>query len=908
MKHIAILIILLLAWNVCLPQTWEDQITLPTAVLGASSAASNGYGIHLAGVYSGAVKEYYLNNSGSQVFGSLNVSGGEYPVVTNFNGVVRVTMKLGSNISIYQSLDGGNSWSSFAQYNPIPSGQTTPVPIYNLDAYSDRHGTHIVWSDVEVGSENTPSYYPGNIYYVRYDDNRQQFYGFKKVNDIASPAKTGYYPRVTASATKAHVLFPSPFIASRDLDLSSETWDASYKTQSNTLTPLNSLNAVVLGSTIYAVGQSEEILGTGNNLYTIMLTKRDINDATWGNGTNFTGSSIPGINIHNLAKVDEQTFRFANYRYNDTYGCNIMTVWTYSTAGTEGWSSTYNILPYLLAGGSMASNIFAVGGQFGTYCLWTETVTMPSTTTHLEMKRAADAATVTLPFSATAHWNMLSLPVGLINFTPSTVWSGTSAIQKFVTGSGCMNADYLVDGAGYWVNYDNAASLSYVGAQLNKVTVPVKAGWNIVGAVAQSIPLSNITTTPAGILDGSIFGFAFNSGYTYAQSINPGYGYWIKTTQDGLLTMDPSLGSGGPPGGCIPPPQSPVGEPQYPIPYTPTYGASNQPTSLTLTWQELSGVTYKVQYTLDQDFSTGITEYSGLTVPQKTITGLSNSSTYYWRVFATNTHGTSIPSCIYNFTTAAPSGGGGGGGCVAASVAVLDQFTVTDAAGNSQSLYSVNGGRSVNLGAKNFDLPPATPKGIFHGRFKSGKFIETTMPGRGQSKIPITVKDAKYPLTLHWNLHPENATKYWLDKPGNGHSQIGLSGTGSVALNSTNSGDLVIIAQSVSPPPCEMSKTAIRRGQVGDISSQPTSYVLQQNMPNPFNPSTMINYELPEAAHVTLKVFNMLGQEVATLVDGMEDAGYKTARFDGSNLSSGVYFYRITAGAFSDIKKMILVK
>jgi subtilisin family serine protease len=88
----------------------------------------------------------------------------------------------------------------------------------------------------------------------------------------------------------------------------------------------------------------------------------------------------------------------------------------------------------------------------------------------------------------------------------------------------------------------------------------------------------------------------------------------------------------------------------------------------------------------------------------------------------------------------------------------------------------------------------------------------------------------------------------------------------------------------------------------------PKTFALEQNYPNPFNPITEIRFSLPQAAHVELEVFNALGQQVAVLVDTYLEAGYHSATWDGSTASSGVYFYRITAGSFTDSKKMILLK
>ena len=86
------------------------------------------------------------------------------------------------------------------------------------------------------------------------------------------------------------------------------------------------------------------------------------------------------------------------------------------------------------------------------------------------------------------------------------------------------------------------------------------------------------------------------------------------------------------------------------------------------------------------------------------------------------------------------------------------------------------------------------------------------------------------------------------------------------------------------------------------------NFNLNQNYPNPFNPSTQIQYALPEATQVTLEVFNSVGQKVMELVNGQQSAGYHTATFNASGLSSGVYFYKLSTSSFINTKKMLLIK
>ena len=88
----------------------------------------------------------------------------------------------------------------------------------------------------------------------------------------------------------------------------------------------------------------------------------------------------------------------------------------------------------------------------------------------------------------------------------------------------------------------------------------------------------------------------------------------------------------------------------------------------------------------------------------------------------------------------------------------------------------------------------------------------------------------------------------------------------------------------------------------------PNKYKLSQNYPNPFNPKTKISFELPNDSKVNIKIFDIIGREVVTLMNGNKEAGYHTVEFDGSNLSSGMYFYRIQTKEFEAVKRMLLIK
>ena len=131
------------------------------------------------------------------------------------------------------------------------------------------------------------------------------------------------------------------------------------------------------------------------------------------------------------------------------------------------------------------------------------------------------------------------------------------------------------------------------------------------------------------------------------------------------------------------------------------------------------------------------------------------------------------------------------------------------------------------------------------------------------------------------------------------------SGTGLYATEMTKDGTIWAIGNNQAIWKSEATGTDV---EIGIQSELPTKYALLQNYPNPFNPSTVIEFALPTSGNVSLKVFNSIGEEVAELVNGEMNVGLHSVNFNANNLSSGIYFYRISAGSFIKTNKMILIK
>ncbi len=187
-----------------------------------------------------------------------------------------------------------------------------------------------------------------------------------------------------------------------------------------------------------------------------------------------------------------------------------------------------------------------------------------------------------------------------------------------------------------------------------------------------------------------------------------------------------------------------------------------------------------------------------------------------------------------------------------------------------------------------YSLPPLPPPGSFDARFAEGYRLL-----QGESAT-IELRSSAYPITVAVTKLQENgANQYQLAEWENGK----------------------IIAEHVLTPGLQLTITnpTVKQLTLRKIPGVPKRFVLEQNYPNPFNPLTIISYQVTSDNWVTLKVYDLLGRKVKTLVNKQMAPGRYTVRWDGTNdagqpVSSGVYLYRIETGGFSKIKKMVLLR
>ena len=225
-----------------------------------------------------------------------------------------------------------------------------------------------------------------------------------------------------------------------------------------------------------------------------------------------------------------------------------------------------------------------------------------------------------------------------------------------------------------------------------------------------------------------------------------------------------------------------------------------------------------------------------------------------------------------------------------------DKFFITDSHGSRQELYVVNA--QVSPGAENIEMPPQPPE--FDARWETGDIQVAVEPTGEPIELPISINEAVLPITLEWELDPETGLEYILPSGGGMHkgTSQAIAEKGRVSINSQANSILLV---------------ANRKG-IKHTNNLPTVFALHQNYPNPFNPSTEFRFDLPEAGKVSLVVYNVLGRQVAELVNGVREAGYHSAPWNASNVASGVYFVRFNVvdasgnAKYLNVNKLVFMK
>ena len=389
----------------------------------------------------------------------------------------------------------------------------------------------------------------------------------------------------------------------------------------------------------------------------------------------------------------------------------------------------------------------------------------------------------------------------------------------------------------------------------------------------------------------------------------------------------------------------PGAPPAAPTLASPAGGATEVSTSPTLSWNASGGATsYRLQVSTMSNFSTTVYDMSGITGTSSVVTGLMNNTVYYWRVNASNAVGTSVYSNLRSFTTIA------GGGAPAAPLLTSPANNATDQPTSvtlqwtrpaSATSFRVQLGTDPNfvIGLRLDDSTVAdTFRDVFalaenttyHWRVNAKNAQGTSPFSPVWNFTTLCQSPAQVLLVfppdqaiiaadsgrLIWQAQPQ-ATRYWLE--------LAIDPLFTFRTVDSTLTDTTVIARSLANNQPYYWK--VRAGNtcgwgpfsgtrsftvvvttVGEARGVPNRFGLDQNYPNPFNPSTMIRYTLPTEGFVTLQVFDALGQLVKTLVEERKPAGYYEVMFDAGELGSGVYLYRIHAGAFVDAKKLMLLR
>lgn len=300
-----------------------------------------------------------------------------------------------------------------------------------------------------------------------------------------------------------------------------------------------------------------------------------------------------------------------------------------------------------------------------------------------------------------------------------------------------------------------------------------------------------------------------------------------------------------------------IGSPTQVNLFAPSNNSVNQPVNITLRWyRALDQVlkpkmvsNYWIEYSPDSAFVTGVIKDSSLTDTLKILSGINTSTKYYWRVKAKNSAGWGLFSNVWNFTTVPP----------VPLVPVL-----------------------ISPPNNSIDIPPNVLLDWTAVQFASGYRIQISNDSTFNTIVYDTNSVITDSLRIRYGILNSNSKFYWKVNAFN------ISGSGVWSTTWSFTVNLTLLTQ---------------------VNIEvPNKFTLHQNYPNPFNPSTKIRFEVPKIDVIKLVVYDCLGREVSIPVNQQLNPGTYEVDLHGSNMTSGVYFYKIFTDNYTETKKMVLLK
>ncbi|MBI3765555.1 MAG: carboxypeptidase regulatory-like domain-containing protein [Ignavibacteriales bacterium] len=399
---------------------------------------------------------------------------------------------------------------------------------------------------------------------------------------------------------------------------------------------------------------------------------------------------------------------------------------------------------------------------------------------------------------------------------------------------------------------NNTPTMTTVNAQLSDAsgsgplgTMNVHASWNLVSLPVTVTDASKSSVFPMAI--SAAFRYVPGSGYQTSSILDYGAGYWVKFPAAQAFSISGTA-------------------------------RTNQSITVSADWNLIGSLSSSIATTAITSTPPGIiaSKFFGYNGGYTLASSLEPGKGYWVK-------SSSAGTLTMNTGASTPKSGGS----IIADLEGLNSLTIKDRSGNSQTLYFGSNTNSINRTL--YQLPPSPPADAFDVRFASHQLIEMHPSSmKTMMEFPITVQSAREPLTIRWIINDNTAGYKITDANGKSFTPSYMTGKGSLQLNASGVTRLSLQAQ-----PKEL----------------PKEFALHQNFPNPFNPSTNISFDLPKASIVTLRVYNILGQEVTTLLNAITlDAGAHAISFDASALGTGVYFYKLQANEFVSVKKMMLIR